>query len=136
MPLETSALHDIIFLVFLIIMYFVLTSMFLAIINESHIQAQKHYKKNKDKMQFVNYTMAFEILCSWALPLQERITRARAEEAEYRKQRLQCNPLLSIGFDTLIDFVWLYTLNLTNIFSILGCSMVVGHLVTLKIILN
>ena len=62
--------------------------MFLAIINESHIQAQKHYKKNKDKMQFVNYHMAFEILCSWALPLQERITRARAEEAEQEKAKV------------------------------------------------
>ena len=88
LPWETSALHDLIFLVFLVLMYFVMTSLFLAIINEAHIQAQKHYKENKEKMQFINYNMAFEILCSWALPLQERITRARAEEAEQEKAKV------------------------------------------------
>ncbi len=88
LPWETSVMHDVIFLVYLVLVYFVLSSLFLAIMNEAHIQAQKNYKLNKNKMQFVNYHMAFEILCSWALPLQERITRARAEEAEQEKAKV------------------------------------------------
>ena len=75
-------------------MYYIMTSVFLGIMNEAHVQAQRAYEREKGKRQYVTYDMAFDVLFSWALPLQERITRGRAQEAEQEKSKLEMQSIV------------------------------------------
>jgi hypothetical protein len=94
LPWETDFLHDVLFFIFLMGMYYIMTSVFLGIMNEAHVQAQRAYEREKGKRQYVTYDMAFEVLFSWALPLQERITRGRAQEAEQEKSKLEMQSIV------------------------------------------
>ena len=94
LPWETEFSHDVLFFAYLTTMYYFMASIFMAIMNEAHCQVQRTYAKEKDKRQFVSKQIAFDVLFSWALPLQERISRGRAEEAEQEKAKLEMQSIV------------------------------------------
>ena len=94
LPWETEFLHDVLFFAYLTSMYYFMASIFIAIMNEAHCEVQRTYAKEKDKRQFVSKQIAFDVLFSWALPLQERISRGRAEEAEQEKAKLEMQSIV------------------------------------------
>ena len=94
LPYETDVLNDVLFFVYLVVMYYTMSSVFIAIMNEAHFQAQNTYAKEKDKRQYVSKQIVFDVLFSWMLPLQERISRSRAEEAGQEKAKLEMQSIV------------------------------------------